>query len=292
MKTALTQLVPSIDSVTDLSPVGGGCISDAARVGVSMKDGQTKTLFVKSNAASFAENFRCEAGGLGRLRTAGAIRVPEVVAQGVVDGRAWLVLEWIDTARRGGGFFADFGRRLAELHRATLGDRIGLDHDNFLGSARQINSPETSWVRFVAEHRIGFQLRWAIDRGIAGDRLRRDVQRVIDRLDDLLSGRDESTSLVHGDLWSGNYLCDSGGQPVIIDPAVYHGCREAELGMLRLFGGCPSEFGDAYQDSFPMPDGWQRRTSVYVLYHLLNHLNLFGSGYRDQCQSLAAELLS
>ena len=111
-------------------------------------------------------------------------------------------------------------------------------------------------------------------------------------MDDLLAGRDDQTSLIHGDLWSGNYLCDSEGGPVIIDPAVYYGCREAEFGMLKLFGSCPNEFYEAYDDVFPRRDGCQRRTDVYVLYHLLNHLNLFGRGYLDHCRQVAAEVLS
>ena len=108
---------------------------------------------------------------------------------------------------------------------------------------------------------------------------------------ELLQGRDDETSLLHGDLWSGNYLCDERGEPVVIDPAVYRGCREAEFGMIRLFGACPPTFERAYCDTFPLPDGWHRRVSVYVLYHLLNHLNLFGSGYLGQCHQVTDEIL-
>jgi fructosamine-3-kinase len=121
--------------------------------------------------------------------------------------------------------------------------------------------------------------------------LQRDCEQIIDLMDDLLEGREDQTSLLHGDLWSGNYLCDREGDAVIIDPAIYYGCREAEFGMLRLFGSCPGDFYESYLDTFPLPAGWQRRVSVYVLYHLLNHLNLFGTGYRSQCQRLAAEIL-
>lgn len=207
-------------------------------------------------------------------------------------GRSMLIMEWIERGSARAANFPEFGRQLASLHRTTLGDAIGLDHDNFLGASPQINRPCDSWPQFVAEHRIGFQICRAIDGGLASDRLRRDVEKVIASIDELLAGREDRTSLLHGDLWSGNYWFDETGRPVWIDPAVYRGCREAEFGMIRLFGGCPAEFYDAYQDSLPMPDGWQRRTSVYVLYHLLNHLNLFGSGYLSQCQTVAAEILS
>jgi fructosamine-3-kinase len=219
------------------------------------------------------------------------IGVPKPIAVGHVGNAAWLVTEWVEQGSAGKGFYQRFGRALAGLHRCTLGDHIGLDHENFLGSARQINTPRDTWNEFVAAHRIGFQTRWAIDQGLAGAALQRDCEQIIDLMDDLLEGREDQTSLLHGDLWSGNYLCDREGDAVIIDPAIYYGCREAEFGMLRLFGSCPGDFYESYLDTFPLPAGWQRRVSVYVLYHLLNHLNLFGTGYRSQCQRLAAEIL-
>jgi len=290
LTSPLRQLIPGLSSVREDASVGGGCISDARRVVARMDDGNTATLFVKSNAESFLDNFQSEWDGLGRLRAAEAIAVPDPMAVGVADGRAWLVLEWVDLGSRGSSFFAQFAEQLAALHRNTLGSRIGLDRDNYLGSADQINTPCDDWAEFVATHRIGFQIRWATQRGV-DDQLRRDCEKSIDKMPDLLRGRESATSLLHGDLWSGNYLCDADGEPVLIDPAIYYGCREAEFGMLKLFGSCPPEFYQAYQDHFPMPDGWQRRVRVYVLYHLFNHLNLFGSGYLEQCRSVAAEIL-
>lgn len=287
---ALRQLVPSIETVRAESSVGGGCISDARRVSVTLGDGRDETMFVKSNSESFLDNFEAECDGLARLRSADAITVPEPVAVGIAGGRSWLVMQWIELESRGSSFFERFGEQLAQLHRATLGDAIGLDRDNYLGSADQINTPCDDWPEFFATHRIGYQIRWAAERGV-DDRLERDCERIIDQMPQLLTGREAATSLLHGDLWSGNYLCGGGGEPVVIDPAVYYGCREAEFGMLELFGSCPPAFYDAYQDCFPMPDGWQRRVKVYVLYHLLNHLNLFGTGYLGQCRTLAADIL-
>ena len=138
---------------------------------------------------------------------------------------------------------------------------------------------------------MGYQLRWGVDRGGIDGGLRRSLEELIAKLPEILEGRDDETSLLHGDLWSGNYLAAEDGRPVIIDPAIYHGCREAEFGMLRLFGGCPETFYEAYRAAWPLPDGWQRRTNVYVLYHLLNHLNLFGGGYAGSCRETAAEIL-
>src|SRR6056297_206973 len=288
---SIAEVLPIASDVESASPVGGGCISDAQKLVIKLREGGRQTLFAKSNDASFLDNFQCEADGLQRLAAVEAIRVPSPVAVGIAGDAAVLVLEWIETGRRGSDFFAAFGRQLAQLHHKSLGDAIGLDRDNYLGSARQINASADNWPSFFAEHRIEYQLRWAVDQGLASERLRRDVQQIIDRMESLLAGREEATSLLHGDLWSGNYLSDDQGRPVIIDPAVYYGCREAEFGMLKLFGACPADFYEAYEEAFPLPAGWQQRVSVYLLYHLLNHLNLFGSGYRSQCESVAAQIL-
>jgi protein-ribulosamine 3-kinase len=289
---ALKELVPFVASIEAVQSVGGGCISDAKRVSIVDDTGNSRTLFVKSNDASFLDNFRCEWDGLVRLGQPNVIGVPVPIAVGVVDEQAYLVTGWIDQRQTGSDFFAQLGKHLADLHRATLGSQIGLDRDNYVGAARQVNSPTRTWSEFVAVNRIEFQLRWAIDQGLGDSKLQRDCRQIIRSIDKLLDGREESTSLLHGDLWSGNYLCESDGRPVIIDPAVYYGCREAEFGMLKLFGSCPESFYEAYTERFPLRNGWQRRTQVYVLYHLLNHLNLFGSGYHSQCRQVAAEILS
>lgn len=292
LQIALRQLVPWVVSVAEARPLGGGCISDARRVTTIDDAGKRRELFVKSNHISFLENFQRESDGLNQLRRPNKIGVPKPIAVGGVNDNAYLVSEWIETQPISKQFFVEFGHKLADLHRATLGQQIGLEHDNFLGSAPQTNSTRPSWVDFFATNRIEFQLRWAVDQGLAAGALKVDCRQIIRSLDQILAGREDATSLLHGDLWSGNYLCGPGGKPVIIDPAIYYGCREAEFGMLRLFGSCPGSFYDAYDDRFPLPGGWQRRVRVYVLYHLLNHLNLFGSGYHAPCCSLAAEILS
>lgn len=289
--TALRKVLGSRGTVVDCRSVGDGCISEAMQVRLEAADGSLESLLVKSNEASFLDNFQCEAEGLRQLHAAGAIRVPEPLDVSQSAGKSWLVCEWIEQGRRGQDFFERFGEQLAKLHRATAGERIGWDRDNHLGAAPQMNASAESWPEFFAEHRIGFQIRWAQKQGLADRALQDDCEAIMARMDQLLEGRDLGTSLLHGDLWSGNYLCDADGQPVIIDPAVYYGCREAEFGMIRLFGSCPGTFYDAYQAHWPMPGGWQRRVDVYVLYHLLNHLNLFGSGYLGQSRQLAAEIL-
>lgn len=291
LEQALRELIDASATVISSEGVGGGCISEAARVRIRRGDGQSSEWFVKTNEATFLDNFQAEIDGLNRLSESSTIRVPTEIAVGAVGGSAWLVTEWIDQAPRPSEFFVGFGRDLARMHQATSGAEIGLDRDNYLGSAPQPNAPRDRWSEFFADQRIGFQLRWAVDQQLADSSLREGCQQIVDSMDRLLDGRDEQTSLLHGDLWSGNYLCDAAGRATIIDPAAYYGCREAEFGMLRLFGSCPDSFYDAYQDTFPLPGGWQRRVSVYVLYHLLNHLNLFGSGYLDQCRTVTAQIL-
>ena len=295
---AVLELVPSVASIHDVQSVGGGYISDARRVSVVDQNGQSRTLFVKLNDACFLDNFQCEWDGLERLGEPGVIAVPRPIAVGAISDQAYLVTEWIEQTEPSGNFFSDFGFALADLHRESIGTRIGLDHDNHLGAAPQINAGFTinsalsSWPAFFAVHRIEYQIRWAADQGLADGQLQRDCQQICGSIDQILEGRDEATSLLHGDLWSGNYLAGPDRRPYIIDPAIYYGCREAEFGMLRLFGSCPESFYAAYTNRFPLPGGWQRRVGVYVLYHLLNHLNLFGGGYHAQCRQIAAEILS
>lgn len=287
----LTSLLQTPCEVIGHRQVGGGCISEAMRVTLSAENAAQSHLFVKRNDASFLDNFECEAAGLRELADAKAIHVPSPMAVGCTHQQAWLVTKWIETSSPPSNFHETFGQQLADLHRKTAGTEIGWQRDNYLGAARQTNVATTTWPEFVAEHRLGFQIRWATDQGQVDRRLRRDVERIIDDIPNLLHGRIDETSLLHGDLWSGNYLSDATGNPVIIDPAIYRGCREAEFGMIRLFGSCPPTFYEAYQQAFPLPDGCWRRVNVYVLYHLLNHLNLFGQGYLSQCHSVAAEIL-
>ncbi|GAA5508386.1 fructosamine kinase family protein [Novipirellula caenicola] len=296
VSAALGQLIDPSTKISDVRGVGGGCISNAMQITLHCDRLGNRTVFAKANEAGFVDNFQSECDGLTALAAAESILIPKPLAVGTAAGRAWLVTEWVETRPQSQNFFADFGRQLAKLHRVTAGSQIGWRSDNFLGSAIQPNTATAGWGEFVAENRIGFQLRWAIDQHRADAKLRRDGEAIVAAMAELLSGRADETSLLHGDLWSGNYLCGTtddavGGVPVIIDPAVYYGCREAEFGMLKLFGSCPAEFYDAYQATWPLPDGWQHRINVYVLYHLLNHLNLFGSGYLGQCHQVASEIL-
>ena len=266
------------EKVVDATGVGGGCIADARRVTLA----SGRVVFVKQAAGLPDDAFEAEAAGLRALAACPELRIPQVVA---VDPKA-LVLEWVETARPGPGFMERFGRAFAELHRIT-GDAFGFDRDNYLGRTPQPNLERNdNWATFFFEHRIAYQLRLAERNGHADAALRQAVSDLELRIDGLLAGSEEPPTLLHGDLWGGNFLADEQQRPVLIDPAAYYGHREADLAMTRLFGGFSSGFYAAYEEAFPLPDGEQRRRPLYEAWHLLNHLNLFGRSY--YAQSLSA----
>jgi fructosamine-3-kinase len=266
-------------SIVGSSPVGGGCIHSARLVELS--DG--RRVFVKSNPSAPAGMFEAEAAGLAALAAAEALRVPRHARAGEAGGTRFLVMEAIPTGSPGRGFFADFGRRFARLHRAAQAPRAGFDADNYLGATPQLNGWMDDWVEFWRAHRLGHQLELAWDNGLSDPELDRLGDRLLGRLGEWIDLPGEPFCLLHGDLWSGNFLVDEKGGPVLIDPAVYYGHREADLAMTRLFGGFSPEFYRAYEKEWPLPPGSAERLEIYKLYHLLNHLNLFGRGYRDGC---------
>ena len=274
---------------TTMRPLGGGCIADAAVA--EFADGSR--VFVK-RAAVDPRMFECEAAGLRALAAANALRVPGVLA---VSGRA-LVLELIEQGRKGRDFFEKFGRGFAVLHQAR-GTVCGFDHDNFIGATPQPNAPVideqgacddgSDWPGFFLERRLRFQVELAQNNG-HGPELARLLDRAEAAINDLLSAAIEPPSLLHGDLWGGNFLVDESGEACLIDPAVYYGHREADLAMTRLFGGFDPAFYDAYDEALPLSPGWQARLPVYQLYHLLNHLNLFGSAYYGRSHGILERL--
>jgi protein-ribulosamine 3-kinase len=267
-------------AVTAAVAASGGCIHRVWRVTL----GSGAQVFAKANAEAPADTFVCEAAGLRALAAGGELRVPRVLAVGAASGTPFLVLEHIETGRPGPSFAADFGRQLAAHHLATRHPRCGLDHDNYLGATPQPNGWMEDWCTFWRERRLGYQLELARRRGLADPELTRLGERLMARLDEWLAAvPDEVPCLLHGDLWGGNYLVGPAGEPVVLDPAVYYGHREADLAMTRLFGGFDRAFYAAYQERWPLPPASEQRLAIYELYHLLNHLNLFGLGYRTRC---------
>jgi fructosamine-3-kinase len=248
-------------------PVSGGCIHRCYR---ALRDG--RPVFLKLNQARFADAFATEADGLAALRAAGCT-APEPLSHGTAGANAYLLMEFLELGS--GGDFAALGTMLATLHRKAA-DRFGWTRDNFIGATPQANGGCASWAQFWRERRLEPQLALARKNGFALD---------APNVESLLEGHEPQPSLLHGDLWSGNAGFIAGGAPVLFDPAVYYGDRETDLAMTELFGGFPRAFYSAYEAAWPLPAGYARRKHLYNLYHLLNHLNLFGGGYLGQVRS-------
>jgi len=265
-----------------VQPASGGCIHACYRVRAG-----TVGLFVKLNSARYADAFAAEADGLAALREAGT-RAPEPLAHGATGNHAFLALELLELGGAIDG--AALGRMLAAQHRAC-GERFGWRRDNHIGATPQPNAWNEDWIAFWRDRRLGPQLALAEANG-HGPALRADAERLTDSLGAFFRGYAPAASLLHGDLWSGNAGTLGDGSPVVFDPAVYQGDREADLAMTELFGGFPRAFYAAYRDAWPLDAGYAVRRDLYNLYHVLNHLNLFGGGYLDQARALVRRLLA
>lgn len=258
--------------------VSGGCINDARRL--ELRDG--RRFFVKSNPSPLPGLFEREAEGLAALAAADAVRVPRPIAAETAP-TPFLVLEAIDSAPRQDNFDLALGRQLAMLHRNATGERFGFAHDNYLGSTPQPNPWTEDWVEFWRERRLGHLLKLLRDQDADDAELQQAGEKVLARLDRWLAEPAEPPCLLHGDLWRGNVMSGPEGEPVVLDPAVYYGRREAELAMPQLFGGFGEAFFHGYQEVWPLAPGAAERLELYKLYHLLNHLLIFGASYRASC---------
>ena len=271
------------EKIIDVSSIGGGCIADAKRVTTA----SDHKYFVKSYAGTDSIILKNEANGLIEIEKAKSIRVPHVVH---FDDDV-LILEFISPGRRKKDFSQIFGRQFAQMHRLESG-KFGFYENNFIGANPQINLPlKDNWIDFYWEHRLLYQFQLAEKNGYVNNGFRTLFGKLESRLPEILSGSEEKPCILHGDLWSGNYMVDETGSPVLIDPAAYYGHREADLGMTRLFGGFDDDFYRTYNEAYPLPAGWEYRIDIYKLYHVLNHLNLFGQGYFAQSVSLIKKYL-
>jgi protein-ribulosamine 3-kinase len=247
-------------------------------------------LFVKVAARTGGAALTAEAAGLEALAAAQAVRVPRVLARGAVGRSAFLALEWIESRPAGRAAERRLGERLAAQHRVTAAT-FGFATDNFIGRTPQPNGCLSDWVEFFRERRLRHQLALATQNGFA-ELLERPGARLLESVGALLADHSPRASLLHGDLWAGNWLADPQQEPVIFDPAVYYGDREADLAMTRLFGGFGRAFHEAYQAEAPLPAGHAARAELYNLYHVLNHANLFGGGYARQARATIDRLLA
>ncbi len=266
--------------ISHSSMLGGGSIASTWKL--ESESGGSYVLKINPKR----EMVKAEAIGLKELSKSGEIRVPAVH----LYKDDWLLMEFIDQGKKDADFFKSFGQQLARMHRYESGSYGFLD-DNFIGETPQLNSEHShSWPDFYCQNRLQFQVDLALSKG-APHKLLDTFHSAIGRMRELLEESQERPCLLHGDLWSGNFLVDADQQPVLIDPAVYYGHREAELAMTRLFGGFDSVFYEAYHEEYPLSDGHQERVALYELYHVLNHFNLFGGHYLDQSLELMAKYL-
>lgn len=277
------ELEPLLGRVRGAVAVGGGCMSDAARV-----TGEHGDAFLKHDAAAPPEMFAAEAEGLRELRDAGSgLRVPAVVG----CGEGWLALEWLETGPATAASEEALGRGLAELHGRSSGG-WGWRRSGFIGTLPQDNQRSADWPGFWISRRLEPQLRVARDAGaeVGGEA---DWSRLFAALPAALAvAGEEGDSLLHGDLWSGNALTTSRGEPALIDPAVYYGHREVDLAMADLFGGFGSRFRTAYEEALPLAPGYEEvRRGTYQLYYLLVHVNLFGGGYAARTREVLVQVL-
>lgn len=246
--------------------------------------------FVKSGPAALLPMYEAEASGLAALRAAVVVRVPEVRFCGIESGQARIALEWLDLSGLDRASGIALGRSLAQLHRTT-GPRYGWPADNFIGAAPQENAEDDVWPRFYAQRRLMPQLRRAAGNGMERD-LVAQGEKLAEKVAAFFVDGHPAPSLLHGDLWSGNASALPDGTPVIFDPACYWGDREADVAMTELFGGFPDAFYAAYREAWPLNEGYETRKTLYNLYHMLNHFNLFGEAYLGQVRRMIGRLLA
>lgn len=276
--------IHTIENVTQrqvikVESVGGGCVASAWRIHC---EGGAQ-LFCKTGTP--ADSFAKEAHGLKALESSQCFRIPKLI----YFDEEMLALEFISAGRKDASFFERFGTAFAQMHRKTH-VHYGFFEDNYIGATPQLNiakgKEQSSWAEFFFNKRLLFQYQLAVKNGFDNESLRSLMLKMENKIEEILKDDGSAPSLLHGDLWNGNYMATKEGEVALIDPAVYYGHREADLAMTTLFGGFPSDFYTAYHATYPLNDGWQFREGIYHLYHILNHLNLFGRGYYDQVIAL------
>ena len=271
--------------ITSTRPVSGGCINSAY-----ILQGGNTSYFIKLNHHQLLSMFEAEYAGLEEIAKSKTVKVPQPIVYGVMADKSYLVMEMISLVAGNSQSDRRLGHQLAALHQIQQA-YFGWHQDNTIGSTEQINDISDNWITFWRNNRLVFQLSLAEKNGYRG-KLMQSGEKLSESLDNFFDDYTPHPSLLHGDLWSGNAAVTNKGDPVIYDPACYYGDREADLAMTELFGGFGSDFYAAYNESYPLHSGYRVRKTLYNLYHILNHLNLFGSSYQHQAQNMLDSLLS
>ena len=279
---AIIQATGKEFAIANTKSVSGGCINQGYKI-----SGNSTDYFVKLNQASQVEMFAAEALGLKQMYATQTITVPQPICWGTADSSSYIVLQWLDLGKGNNESWTEMGRQLAAMHRQGTNQNFGFEINNTIGSTPQINTWMDNWADFFAQQRIGYQLKLANRNGGSFP----DTNRVVDAVKDKLTDRQPEASIVHGDLWAGNAAIAVDSTPVIIDPATYYGDRETDIAMTELFGGFPAAFYHGYNEAWQLDSGYQQRKSVYNLYHVLNHFNLFGSGYANQAKRIIETII-
>ncbi len=283
IEAEITEQTGSAFCIESSTGQAGGDINVATRI----SDGG-RSYFVKTNHVRYGDMFAAEAEGLREMASSHTIRVPEVIAYGQDAASCYIVMEYLDLSGRVDNVL--LAEQLAAMHAVTA-DQYGWHIDNTIGATAQPNTPCSDWIRFWREQRLGFQLQLAARNGYGGE-LQTLGERLLADFPVLFNSYTPVASMLHGDLWSGNYGGLDEGVPVIFDPAFYYGDREAELAMTTLFGGFGADFYAAYNNAWPLDDGYAVRKTFYNIYHIINHTNLFGGGYHSQAISMIKQVLA
>ncbi len=280
-EAVIKQHYGSAVNIIEKRVLAGGCINQAYQLRLS----NGEHLFLKENSASHKLMFQREAEGLCALTTASGPRVPRPIGYYSSAATQFLILEWIETSQPSQNFWENFGHTLAQLHQ-NFGSSFGFSTNNYIGTTIQKNRWETDWPTFFGQNRLLFQMQKAQKQKCIDLESSHKLEKLIERLPTILNLGKIKPSLLHGDLWIGNYLVGPDGEAVLIDPAVYYGHREADLAMTELFGHFNQRFYEAYIETFSLEPGYEVRRELYNLYHLLNHLNIFGAAYLDSVKSV------
>jgi fructosamine-3-kinase len=268
-----------------LTPIGGGCINTAYKLQT-----ENTSLFIKINQASLLSMFEAEAQGLHELKSLKAVTVPSVICFGIAGNESYLAMEYLELGSQQTHSSQQLGQQLAQLHQHKQAF-FGWHIDNTIGSTPQHNDRHHSWETFWRTQRLNKQLEFAKNNGFTGS-LQTKGHKLSENLAVFFNHYTPHPSLLHGDLWGGNAAATRQGDPVIFDPACYYGDREADVAMTELFGGFNQHFYAAYKETYPLDAGYSVRKTLYNLYHILNHVNLFGAGYLSQAESMIDRLLA